>query len=202
MKALSLSLRLGATADIPIRVESDELTFAPITAITKAAPVAITSTGHGIPDGWRAAVLNAGGMTELNGTWNAIRDSDFRRLAVIDANTIAFPGVTSAGFRTYTSGGELAYYAPKDLSGYTAARMDIKRAVGGTVFASLNTTDGTIEIDATNGAVWLHITPTTLVELAAGDYVFDIELLDGTDVLALCSADSVLHLLPEVTTST
>ena len=201
MKTLTLSLRLGATADIPIRVESDELTFAPITAMTKSAPVHIASTGHGIPDGWRAAVLNAGGMTELNAAWNAIRDSDFRRLAVIDANTIAFPGVTSAGFRTYTSGGELAYYAPKDLSGYTAARMDIKRAVGGTVFASLNTTDGTIEIDAANGAVWLHITPTTLVELAAGDYVFDIELLDGAAVLALCSADSMLHLLPEVTTS-
>ena len=202
MKALSLSLRLGATADIPIRVESDELTFAPITAITKAAPVAITSTGHGIPDGWRAAVLNVGGMTELNAVWNAIRDSDFRRLAVIDVNTIAFPGVTSAGFRTYTTGGELAYYAPKDLSGYTAARMDIKRAVGGAVLASLSTTDGTIEIDSANSAVWLHIVPTTLVELAAGDYVFDIELLDGTDVLALCSAESVLHLLPEVTTST
>ena len=55
MKTLTLSLRLGATADIPIRVESDELTFAPITAMTKSAPVAITSTGHGIPDGWRAA---------------------------------------------------------------------------------------------------------------------------------------------------
>ena len=202
MKTLTLSLRLGATADIPIRVESDELTFAPITAMTKSAPVHIASTGHGIPDGWRAAVLNAGGMTELNGTWNAIRDSDFRRLAVIDANTIAFPGVTSAGFRTYTSGGELAYYAPKDLSGYTAARMDIKRAVGGAVLASLSTTDGTIEIYAANSAVWLHVTPTTLVDLTASDYVFDIELIDGTDVLALCSADSVLHLLPEVTTST
>ena len=202
MKTLTLSLRIGATADIPIRVESDELTFAPIAAMTKAAPVHITSTGHGIPDGWRAAVLNAGGMTELNGTWNAIRDSDFRRLAVIAVNTIAFPGVTSAGFRTYTTCGELAYYAPKDLSGYTSARMDIKRAVGGTVLASLNTTDGTIEIDAPNSAVWLHVTPTTLVDLTAGDYVFDIELIDGTDVLALCSADSVLHLLPEVTTST
>ncbi|MEF8708237.1 MAG: hypothetical protein V5B38_04870 [Candidatus Accumulibacter propinquus] len=202
MKALSLSLRLGATADIPIRVESDELTFAPITAMTKSAPVNISSTANGIPDGWRAAVLNAGGMTELNAAWNAIRDSDFRRLAVIDVNTIAFPGVTSAGFRTYTTGGELAYYTPKDLAGYTGARMDIKRAVGGTVLASLNTTDGTIEIDAPNSAVWLHVTPTTLVDLTAGDYVFDIELIDGTDVLALCSADSVLHLLPEVTTST
>ncbi|MBK8113465.1 MAG: hypothetical protein IPK44_02465 [Candidatus Accumulibacter sp.] len=69
------------------------------------------------------------------------------------------------------------------------------------MLASLNTTDGTIEIDAPNSAVWLHVTPTTLVDLTAGDYVFDIELIDGTDVLALCSADSVLHLLPEVTTS-
>jgi hypothetical protein len=202
MKTLTLSLRLGATEDIPIRVESDELTFAPITGMAKSAPVRITSTGHGIPDGWRAVVLNAGGMTELNAAWSAIRDSDFRRLAVIDANTITLPGVTSAGFRTYSSGGDLAYYAPKDLSSYTAARMDIKRAVGGTVLASLNTAGGTIEIDAANSAVWLHVTPTTLVELAAGDYVFDIELLDGTDVLALCSAESVLHLLPEVTTST
>ena len=202
MKALSLSLRLGATADIPIRVESDELTFAPITAMTKAAPVHITSTGHGIPDGWRAAVLNAGGMTELNAAWNAIRDNDFHRISVLDVDTVVFPGITSRGFRTYTTGGDLAYYLPKDLSGYTGARMDIKRAPGGTVLASLNAAGGTIEIDAPNSAVWLHIVPTTLATLTAGDYLFDIELIDGTDVLALCSADSVLHLLPEVTTST
>ena len=202
MKTLTLSLRLGATADIPIRVESDELTFAPITAMTKSAPVNITVVGHGIPDGWRAAILNAGGMTELNATWNAIRDNDFHRISVLDVDTVAFPGITSRGFRTYTGGGDLAYYLPKDLSSYTGARMDIKRATGGAVLASLNTDDGTIEIDAPNNAVWLHVTPTTLVELAAGDYVFDIELIDGTDVLALCSAESVLHLLPEVTTST
>jgi hypothetical protein len=42
MKTLTLSLRLGATVDIPIRVESDELTFAPITAMTKSAPVHTT----------------------------------------------------------------------------------------------------------------------------------------------------------------
>ena len=68
---------------------------------------------------------------------------------------------------------------------------------------TLYSTDSTSQlVAADNGMMNVNITPTTLVELAAGDYVFDIELLDGTDVLALCSADSVLHLLPEVTTST
>lgn len=193
---LTIITRLGSTDDIPIRVEGD-IEFALIASISKGAPCRIvTQAANPLLDGWRTQVVDAAGMIGLN-------DAPAMRVTVINDTTIDLAEVSTLGQRAHTAGtGALKFRAPKDLSGYTAARMDIKRAVGGAVLASLSTTDGTIEIDAPNGAVWLHITPTTLVELAAGDYVFDIELLDGTDVLALCSADSVLHLLPEITTST
>jgi hypothetical protein len=190
-------LRLGASYDIPIRVESDNLIYARIAHISNDAPPRITTTDeHGIPDGWRASVVDAKGLTDLNGMAP-------KRVSVIDDTTIDFPGISTLGYRAHTAGtGAVAFYEPMDLSGYTGARMDIKRSIGGEALLTLSTGDGTLEIDAANSAVWLHIVPETLASLAARDYVFDIELVNGADVLALCSAESVLRVLPEITTST
>ena len=193
---LNLAIRLGTTADIPIRVEGD-VTFAPIASISKAAPCRIvTQAAHQLLDGWRTQVVDASGMIGLN-------DKPAMRAAVIDETTIDLAEVSTLGERAHTADtGALKFRAPKDLTDYTIGRMDIKARVGGPILAALNTTDGTLEIDAANGAVWIHVTPTTFDGLPARTYVFDIELIDGTDVLAICSADSVLTILPEITTST
>jgi hypothetical protein len=202
MKKLTLPpIRLGASSDIPVRIETDALVFAQITGMTQSAALRVTAVAHGIPDSWRAAVMDAKGMTEMNVGWNELRESNLRRITVIDANTVEFPGVSSFGFHAYTSGGALAFYQPKDLSGYTAARMDIKRSVGATALVSLSTGAGTMEIDSANHAVWLRIAPTMLSALPARDYVFDIEMIRANGIDAICSADSTLTVLPEVTTT-
>ena len=142
-------------------------------------------------------------MTQLNAAdSNAIRDSEFHQVTFVDANTIDFNGVSSAGFSTYTSGGHLAYYAPLDLSGCTSARMDIKRAVGGAIELSLKTTNGMLAIDAATSTVWIHLSAADISSLVARDYVFDIELIRAGGIDAICSAESVFSVLPEVTTST
>ncbi|MBP9803313.1 MAG: hypothetical protein KBE22_00210 [Candidatus Accumulibacter sp.] len=199
---LKLSARLGATVDIPVRVETTTA-FAPIASISKGAPARIvTQAAHGMLDGWRTQVVDAAGLTDLN-------DAPAMRVEVVDTTTIELPDISTLGYRAHTAGtGALKFRAPKDLTDYTIGRMDIKARVGGPVLAALNTTDGTLEIDAANGAVWIHATPTTFAEsdsyaaLTARQYVFDIELVTAAgDVLAICSADSVLTILPEVTTS-
>lgn len=200
MQKLEISIRSGMSVHIPIRIESDSIEYVDITAMEKSAPLRVTVPNHPIPDGWRACIQNAGGMSTLNAEWEGLRDLDLRRVVVIDANTVAFPGINASGFRTYSAGGQIAFYAPKNLSSYTAARMEVKTAVGGELLCALTITDGTLEIDAEQSAVWMHLSPTTLVDLGAGKYVFDIELTDGVDVLAVCSADSTITVLPEITT--
>ena len=202
LSRLRLTVRRGASADIALRLETSAKKFAAITGMSKTAPLRVTAAGHGIPDMWYAAVIDARGMVEMNAAdSNKIRESEFHQVAVIDANTVDFTGLSAAGFKTYTGGGHLAYYAPMDLTGYTSARMDIKRRVGGDVELALNTADGTLEIDSSTHSVWIRLDDTHLTALPALEYVFDIELVSATAVDAICSADSVFEVLPEVTTS-
>ena len=199
---LTLSARLGASADIALRLETSVLKFVAITGMSKTAPLRVTAQSHGIPEMWYAAVIDSRGMTEMNAAdSNKIRESEFHQITVIDANTVDFMEISSANFKTYTGGGYLAYYEPLDLSGYTSARMDIKRRVGGDVDLALNTTDGTLEIEASSNTVWIRLDDTTLDALPAREYVFDIELVSATAIDAICSAESVFEVLPEVTTS-
>jgi len=199
---IKLSVRKGANADIPLRIETGLLSFAAITAMTKSAPLRVTAPAHGVPDGWYVAIIDAKGMTSLNAAdSNDIRDTEFHRVTWIDADTLDFDDISSANFKPYTSGGYLAFYAPMDLSAYTSARMDIKLRVGGDVILALSTTAGTLEIDAATSTVWIRLTDADLEAISSRDYVTDIELVHATAVDAICSADSVMSVLPEVTTS-
>lgn len=199
---LKLSVRKGSSVNLPLRLETGTLSFAAISAMAKSAPLRVTAPGHNLPDGWYVAIVDAKGMTELNASdSNSIRDSEFHRVTWIDADTVDFDGISAANFRTYTSGGYLAFYAPMSLASYTSARMDIKTRVGGDVILALNTTGGTLEIDAATSTVWIRLDDTSLDAVAARDYVFDLELVSASAVDAICSADSVLEVLPEVTTS-
>lgn len=199
---ITIQARIGASTDAAIRLETSELRFIAITGMAKTAPLRVTAPSHGIPDLWYVAVIDARGMTEMNAAdSNKIRDSEFHQITVIDANTVDFLDISSASFSAYTGGGYLAFYVPMDLSGYTSARMDVKRRVGGDVELALNTTDGTLDIEAASNTVWIRLDDTDLAALPAREHVFDIELISATAVDAICSADSVFEVLPEVTTS-
>lgn len=199
---LKLSVRKGASTDLPLRIETGTMSFAAISAMANSAPLRVTATDHNIPDGWYVAIVDAQGMNELNAAdSNDISDSEFHRITLVDANAVDFDGISSAGFKSYTSGGYLAFYAPMSLTSYTSARMDIKTRVGGDVILALNTTDGTLEIEDATSTVWIRLEDDALDAVAARDYVFDIELVSATAVDAICSAESVLTVQPEVTTS-
>lgn len=193
------SIRIGASADIQIRIETGEVRFAPISSISRSAPArVVTQEEHGLLDGWRASVVDSKGMTSIN-------DVRPTSVSVVDTTTIDLDGVSTLGMSAHTAdSGALKWYAPKDLSGYTGARMDIKRAVGATAVLSLHTDDGTLEIDAATSSVWIRLSPTALstAGVTARDYYFDIELIRPDGVDAICAATSVVTVLPEITTST
>lgn len=186
---------------LPIRLEAPRLTYVTITGVAQSAPVRITAPGHGLPEGWRAAVMNVAGMSELNAAGNPPQYDEMFPVTRVDADTIEFNEINAAGFRPYLSGGQLVFFAPLDLSGFTQARMKVKNKVGGAELASFSTNDGTLTIDNANGCVWLHLTEAQTLALTFKRGVFDIELVDGAgEVTPVCSAESVFEMLPEVTT--
>lgn len=179
----NLVIEQGKTFSRTVRWESLPFIYKTITAITKASPVQITAIGHAIPDGWRAAVVSAGGMRQLNAKNWPLRKEDFHPVTVLDANTVNFNGINSADFTTYTSGGALVYYTPVDLAGFTA-RMQVRASAAATAtLLELTTENSRIVLDNTAKTITLTVDATTTAALAAITGVYDLELVSSGGVV-------------------
>lgn len=201
LEKLSLTIRRGASEDIPIRVESDVLVYKTITGIAASAPISITAVAHGMKDGWRAAVMNSG-VPEIDIAWDDPLDDSLRRITLIDADTVEFNDVNGISFTAYVAGGQLVYREPLDLSQFVDARMNVKGSVSGPVLATYKHTTGELLIDLVTDSLRLTLDTTDTSALAAGKRYFDIEMVRAdSSVLPICSAKSVLTVLPEITTS-
>lgn len=188
----------GATNRFTLRWEDDTPVFRAVTAITQAAPAVITAASHGIPEGWRAAVVSVKGMTAINAANTPPKSSDMYRVHVIDANTVSLPELNAASFKAYTSGGYLYYMAPVDLTGFTA-RLSIKTKVGGTLLDSLTTENGGVVIDEAAKTITLVITATDSAAYTWKRAVYDLEMISPLGVVTrLLSGAMTLSL--EVTT--
>lgn len=195
----NLPIIQGATFSQTVRWETLPFMFAAISAISNTAPVRITTTGaHGILDGWRVAVVDAEGLTELNAANNPPKTSDFHQATVVDTTHIEFNPISAAGFEAYTSDGYLQWYTPHDLTGYTA-RMAIKNKVGGTVLLSLTTENDGIVINASAKTITLEITATATAALTWTSGTYDLELISPTGVVTSLMTGSV-SVTKEVTT--
>jgi hypothetical protein len=102
-----------------------------ITAATKANPVAITATAHGLSTGAVVQISSVGGMTQIN-------DKLFT-VTVVDSNTLTLNDTDGTAFGTYTSGGTLTFgtfyalntsYAAKNLTGGNTLSTDQFGATG------------------------------------------------------------------------
>jgi hypothetical protein len=199
-KKLNLVIRQGETFLRVIRWETPPFVYKAITAITKAAPVSITATTHGLATGWRVAVVSAGGMEQINAPNNPPRDSDFEQCTVSDVNTVTLNRVNSTEYDTYTSGGYLQFYTPVDLTGYSA-RMDIKNRIGGTELASITSgaPDNRITIDNVNHTITITISAADTTAFTFTKGYYDLEMVSPTGVVTTIFSGTVT-LTREVTT--
>lgn len=185
----------GKTFSQVLRWEAPPILYKPITAISKVAPVSITSATHGIPNGWRVAVVSVLGMTEINAKNTPPRATDYHQVIVVDPNTITLNDINASGYSTYTSGGYLQLNTPVVLVGFTA-RMTIKDRIaapnllvcttGGTTGLTLPTVAG-----ADGTAVWsiapagssrsITWTPSTVVTIGAIIDTHELLRLDTTN---------------------
>lgn len=194
----------GKTFQQRIRWETPPYIYKPITSISQGAPAIVVATAHGVPDGWRIAVVSAKGMTKINASNNPPETSDYLRATVIDADTIELNDVNSADYKPHiASTGFVQYLTPMDLAGFTA-RMQIKNKVGGNVLASSLAGDSpldviTIAIDNAEKTITVTISATATAAFAWSKGVYDLEMVSGTGVVtALLSG--IISISTEVTT--
>ena len=161
-----------------LRWEQPVLVYKAITAITKLGAPVITATGHGVPDGWRCAVVSVKGMTEINAANWPLKDKDFRKATVLSSSTVELNDINAADFKDYISGGFLVYYAPVVLTGFTS-RMSIKDKIGGTELVSLTTVNSKIVIDTANYKITRTLDATATAALTWKKGVFDHEMVSG-----------------------
>ena len=72
---------------------------------------------------------------------------------------------------------------PVDITGYTA-RMQVRSTVDATsTIASFTTTGGTIVLGGSAGTITMNVTATATAAIAAGSYVYDLEIVSGAGVV-------------------
>lgn len=177
-----LQITQGKTFSLVLRWETEPIQYKKITAITQDAPVRLTVTAHGIPNGWRCAVTNVKGMAEINAEANNLKDKDFNPVTVIDPNTIEINAINAAGFRPYVSGGILQFNTPVNMTGYTA-RLSIKDKVGGTLLKSLTTENAGITLDVAACTITITISATDTAQFDWKKAVYELEMVSPSDVV-------------------
>lgn len=193
-----LTILQGKSFEYPIKWETDYISYAPISGITQAAPAVVTATAHGIPDGWRVAVVSVMGMTQINAVNNPPKDSEHVVIKLLSSTQVELNTVNSSQYKAYTSGGYLRFNTPQDLTGYTA-RMDIKDKVGGTVLMALTSVNLRILLDNTTKTIKLDIDAADTAAITWKKGVYDLELISPSGVVTALLFGTV-SVTPEVTT--
>lgn len=108
-----------------------------ISAVSKANPAVVTSTGHGFPISSRPTVTIIGatgtGWTGINATWTA---------TVVDANTFSIP-IDSSGFGTLAGTVTFTTTAPRTTVGEWAVKKLVTSASGNLIWVGwLNGSSG------------------------------------------------------------
>lgn len=183
-KIYDILMLQGETFALAVRWESERWEYAPIASITASAPATITTSAHNIPDGWRVAVVDAKGITQLNAKNNPPKTSDMRRATVVDTTTVEFNDVSTASFGTHTPNtGYIAWHSPKPLAGHTA-RMQAKDRAGGRVLLSLTSAvGGGITLDDTDKVIEMTISAEQTEAVDWSNAVYDLEIVSAGGVV-------------------
>ena len=192
-KKVPLEIVQGDTWEPVFRWYNKDLkVYKSITAVPQTAPVHLTVTGHGVPDGWTVLVDNVLGMKELN-------DVGETPATLVDANTIELNAVNAAGFKAYTSGGTIEYFSPWDLTDYTA-RMDVRANIPATTeLLDLDSGSGEITINNTTKTIKPFLSAVATAALTWTSGVYDLELVSSTSAVVKIAYGPIRVVLKEVT---
>jgi hypothetical protein len=173
----------GSTFQETLRWESETKTYNPISAITKSAPVVITTTApHTIPVGWRIRVTGAGGMKEIN----TVAEDAYYLVTGVTSTTVSLNRINSLGYTTYTSGGVIEYNTPIPLTGYTA-QMQIRETLDSTSpileLTSTMISGSGITINPSDSTILITISATATRQFSFDTAVYSLELTNASGVV-------------------
>lgn len=183
---LNFKIYQGSTFREVLRWESSSIEYVPVTAISKSAPVIVTAPNHNCPLGWRARVVGAGGMKEIN------TPDSYYLVTDRTQDTVTFNKVNALQYGQYTSGGVLEYNKPVPLTGYTA-RMQIREKLDSdAVLLELTTENGGIIIDTQMFTITLVATAQQTQSLSFTQAVYSLELVQNQEVVPFSSGNVLL----------
>ena len=147
--------------------------------VTPGYPTIITASGHGLPSSSKTPVWINGVKGSARVLNTGIRDCEAIQATYIDADTFSVP-VPTVG-KVYTAGsGYFEWYAPTDLTDYTA-RMHIREDVDDdTTLVELSSADGDITLSAPDGRITIVIGTSETEALDFDEGVYDLELVDNS----------------------
>jgi len=188
---VGIKIYQGSTFKEVLRWESATKGYAPITGITKAAPVVITSVGHIIPVGWRVKVTNVLGMKEINSS------DTYKYITGTTADTLTINDVNSLAYTDYTSGGVIEYNVPNNLFG-VSARMQIReKLTSDTILEELTTENGKIVTDNVSKTITILLSDTITSAYTFSTAVYSMELIVSGEVVPFIYGD--ITLVKEIT---
>lgn len=178
-KAYNFIIRQGKTFYAELRWETEQIVYKTITAMSQTAPIELEVIGHGLTDGWRAAITNAKGMVELNAEANNVQVADYHEVTVTDADNLTINKINATGFKPYVSGGVLQYNSPGPLAG-ADVRMTIRDKVGGVELLTLTAANSRVNINTAAKRIELTISAEDTAALLWKNGVYDIEVEDAS----------------------
>lgn len=163
----------GSTYRDVLRWATAECVFVQATLVP-GAPVRLSATAHGIPDGWP--------LVYVEGSTN-IEPTRAQAVRVVNADTLEIPCLNGTKFKAGSV--VLRVFKPVELAGYQA-RMQIRDRIGGTVLLELSSFaipgDPRIILDDVAKTITREIPAAVTADLSWKRGVFDLEMVIGTDV--------------------
>lgn len=180
---MDITIKQGKTFTLTLKYGQPQFAVKAITGVTKSGQAVVTATGHGLTVDWPVWVVGVAGMDQLNHTSDELRDACAAYYAYyVDANSLRLD-VDTTRFNAYTSGGEVLYHPPVNLTGFTA-RMQIRETVESTtVLHSLTTENGGITLGGAAGTIALTISATDTAAFTFDTAVYDLEIISGSGVV-------------------
>ncbi len=179
---VNFTLIQGETWERVVRWEQGTYVYRNITGITKAAPVVLHVPGHDLLDGWRFAVSNVVGMTQINAKNEPPTDEEYHVAKYVDTDHVEINALNGLGFSTYTSGGVIRYRPPEDLTSYTARMYLRKSAKSASPYFQMTSEDGHIVINNTTKTITLKLSDEETEAFTFTRARYDLEMVRGGEV--------------------
>lgn len=195
---MDISIKQGSTFQLTLKYGQPHFAVKAITGVTKSGQAVVTAPGHGLTVDWPVWIVGVAGMDQLNHTSDELRDACAAYYAYyVDANSLRLD-VDTTRFNAYTSGGEVLYHPPVNLTGFTA-RMQIRETVESTtVLHSLTTENGGITLGGAAGTIALTISASDTAAFTFDTAVYDLEVVSGGGIVTPVASGTVT-LTDEVT---